>query len=132
MKNIIPFIILMISACSSTAPNFLPVGNNLPDGIVGQDYLTEVEITNVILFKENIGVDISPPEAGLKWNPKVTKLKRGGAERIEEDYHYIIISGKPKEVGEILIHINGFSMGTTTPGSKIDKAYVIKIKSNKN
>lgn len=73
MKMIIPFIIFLISACSSTAPNFLPVGNNLPDGIVGQDYLTEVEVTNAILFKENVGVDISPPEAGLKWNPKVTK-----------------------------------------------------------
>ncbi|EPQ0972561.1 hypothetical protein NNU90_002750 [Citrobacter farmeri] len=132
MKKIIFFIIFLISACNSTAPNFLPVGNNLPDGIVGQDYLTEVEVTNVILFKDNVGVDISPPEAGLKWNPKVTTLKRGGAERVDEDYHYIIISGKPKKTGEILVHINGYSMGTMTPGSKIDKIYVIKIKSDKN
>ncbi|MBD8165656.1 hypothetical protein [Erwinia persicina] len=132
MKKIIPFIIFLISACSSTAPSFLPVGNNLPDGMVGQGYLTEIEVTNAILFKENVGVDISPPEAGLKWNPKVTKLKRGGAERVDEDYHCIIISGKPKEVGEILVHINGYSMGTTTPGSKIDKVYVIKIKTDKN
>ncbi|MDF9719211.1 hypothetical protein P4S07_005365 [Serratia marcescens] len=132
MKNIIIFIIFLVSACNSAAPNFLPVGNNLPDGIVDQDYFTEVEITNVILFKENIGVDISPPEAGLKWNPKVTTLKRGGAERVEEDYHYIIISGKPKKAGEILVHINGYSMGIMAPGSKIDKTYVIKIKSDKN
>ncbi|RJF58216.1 hypothetical protein D4100_05530 [Serratia inhibens] len=130
MKNIIPFILLLISACGSTAPSFLPGGNDLPDGIVGQDYLTEVEITNAILFKENIGVDISPPEAGLKWKPKVTTLKRGEAERVEEDYHHIIISGKPKEAGEVLVHINGYSMGTTTPGSKINKVYVIKMKKN--
>ncbi|EKP1134210.1 TPA: hypothetical protein ACXE54_005981 [Klebsiella michiganensis] len=132
MKKIIPFIIFLISACGSTAPNFLPGGNNLPDGIVGQDYLTEIEITNVILFKENVGVNISPPNSGLKWNPKVTKLKRGGAERVDEDYHYIRISGKPKEVGEVLVHINGYSMGTTAPGSKIDKMYVIKVKAVKN
>lgn len=88
----------------------------------------EVEITNVILFKENIGVEISPPDAGLGWNPKVTTLKRGGKEREEEeDYHYIIISGKPKKAGEISVHINGYSMGTMAPGSKIDKKYIIKI-----
>jgi hypothetical protein len=132
MEKIIPFIIFLISACSSTVPNFLPRGSNLPDGIVGQGYLTEVEITNVILFKESIGVNISPPNAGLKWNPKITKLKRGGAERVDEDYHYIRISGKPKEVGEVLVHINGYSMGTTTPGSKVDKVYVIKVKMAKN
>lgn len=132
MKKIILFIIFLISACNSAAPKFLPVGNNLPDGIVDQDYLTEVEVTNVILFKENVGVDISPPEAGLKWNPKVTTLKRGGAERVEEDYNYITISGKPKRTGEILVHINGYSKGTMTPGRKIDKIYVIKIKSDKN
>lgn len=132
MKKIIPFIIFLISSCGSAAPNVLPGGNNLPDGIVGQDYFTEVEITNAILFKENIGVNISPPNAGLKWSPKVTKLKRGGAERVDEDYHYIRISGKPKDVGEVLVHINGYSMGTMTPGSKIDKVYVIKIKAAKN
>lgn len=132
MKKIIPFVIFLISACGSTGPNFLPGGNNLPDGIIGQEYLTEVEITNVILFKENIGVNIFPPNVGLKWNPKVTKLKRGGVERVDEDYHYIRISGKPKEVGEVLIHINGCSMGTTTPGSKVDKVYTIKVKAAKD
>lgn len=78
MKKIIPFIIFLISACGSAAPSFLPGGNNLPDGIVGQNYSAEVEITNVILFKENIGVSISPPDTGLTWNPKVTRLNRGG------------------------------------------------------
>ncbi|MEB7598491.1 hypothetical protein [Raoultella terrigena] len=108
-----------------------------PEGIISltvvvQDYLTEVEVTNVILFKKNIGVNISPPNAGLKWNPKVTKFTRGGAERAGEDYHCIRISGKPKEVGEVLVHINGYSMGTTAPGSKVDKVYVIKVKRAKN
>lgn len=122
----------MICACGSAGPNLLPGGNNLPDGMVGQEYFTEVEITKAILFKENIGVNISPLNAGLKWNPKIIKLKRVGVERVDEDYHYIRISGKPKEVGEVLVHINGYSMGTTTPGSKIDKVYVIKVKAVKN
>ena len=89
--------------------------------------MAEVEITNAVLFKDNIGVDISPMKSGLRWKPEVIILKKGGQEREEEDYHHIIISGKPKEIGEILIHINGYSMGTSTPGRKIDKVYIIKI-----
>lgn len=127
MKKIIVFIIFFVSACGSSVPRFYPEGNELPAGYVSQNYFFEVEITNVILFKENIGVEISPPDAGLGWNPKVTTLKRGGKEREEEDYHYIIISGKPKKAGEISVHINGYSMGTMAPGSKIDKKYIIKI-----
>lgn len=127
MEKIIVFMIFFVSACANPAPNFSPRGNELPDGIVGQPYLAEVEITNAVLFKENIGVDISPINSGLIWKPEVITLKRGGREREEEDYHHIIISGKPKESGEILIHINGHSMGTSTPGRKIDKLYIIKI-----
>lgn len=132
MKKTLPFIIFIISACGGNSPNFLPRGHVLPEGIVGQDYFTEVEITNAILFKDHIGVNISPPNAGLEWNPKVTKLKRGGTERVDEDYHYIRISGKPKEVGKVLVHINGYSMGTMIPGNKIDKVYIIKVKAAKN
>jgi hypothetical protein len=127
VEKIIVFIIFFVSACANPAPDFSPSGNKLPDGIVGQTYLAEVEITNAVLFKENIGVDISPMKSGLRWKPEMITLKRGGQEREEEDYHHIIIGGKPKEIGEILIHINGYSMGTSTPGSKIDKIYIIKI-----
>lgn len=105
-------------------PNFSPKGNELYGGYVGQSYSSEIEITNAILFKENIGVDISPPESGLEWKPKVTTSKR----EEEEDYHYLIISGTPKEAGDVLIYIKGYSMGTSIPGSKINKVYVIKIK----
>lgn len=63
---------------------------------------------------------------------KGNQVEKRGAERVDEDYHYIRISGKPKEVGEVLVHINGYSMGTTAPGSKIDKMYVIKVKAVKN
>ncbi len=108
-------------------PKFSPEGSELPEGYVGQNYSSEIEITNAILFKDNIGVTISPPGVGLKWRPKVTVLKVGGREREEKDYHYIIIIGRPKLKGDILIHINGYSMGTATPGGKIDKKYKIKI-----
>jgi len=94
---------------------------------VGRDYLAKVEVTNAVLFKENIDVDISPTLSGLKWMPAMNILKRRGGDGKEEDYHHIIISGKPKEAGEILIHINGYSMGTSKPGKKIDKTYVIQI-----
>ncbi|EPJ7881637.1 hypothetical protein M8E06_001300 [Raoultella planticola] len=127
MKKIIVFIIFFVSDCANPAPNFSPRGNELPDGIVGQAYLAEVEITNAVLFKENIGVDILPINSGLIWNPEMITLKRGGREREVEDYYHIIISGKPQENGEILIHINGYSMGTSTPGRKIDKSYIIRI-----
>lgn len=127
MKKIIIFIIFFVSACANPAPNFTPKGSNLPDGVVWQDYLAEIEITNAVLFKKNIDVDISPIDSGLKWKPEVNTLKRGGREREEEDYHHIIISGKPKKIGEILIHIHGYSMGTSTPGSQIDKTYMIRI-----
>lgn len=130
MRKILIFIMCFVSACANTAPNFSPKGYDLPDGIVDQVYLAEVEITNAVLFKENIDVDISPRDSGLKWKPEVNTLKRGGQEREEENFHHIIISGKPKEAGEILIHINGYSMGTSAPGSKIDKKYLIKIKRN--
>ncbi|WP_312311949.1 hypothetical protein [Atlantibacter sp.] len=108
-------------------PKFTPKRSELPEGYVGQNYSSEIEITNAILFKGNVGVIISPSGTGLKWRPKVTTLKVGGREREEEDYHYIIISGRPKLTGNILIHINGYSMGTATPGNKIDKIYTIKI-----
>ncbi|MNG62923.1 hypothetical protein D3C79_211340 [compost metagenome] len=108
-------------------PKFSPEGSELPEGYVGQNYSSEIEITNAILFKDNVGVIMSPSEAGLKWRPKVTTLKVGGREREEEDYHYIIINGRPKLAGDILIHINGYSIGTATPGGKIDKKYRIKI-----
>jgi len=127
VKKAITFIFLFISACANHAPNFSPRGNKLPDGVVGQVYFAEVEITNAILFKENIGVDISPAKSGLIWKPEVITLKRGGQEREEEDYHHIIISGRPKKIGEILVHINGYSMGTSIPGSEIDKVYIIRI-----
>ncbi|MGQ8777029.1 hypothetical protein ACUTQ5_22050 [Serratia sp. NA_112.1] len=127
MKKVITFIVLFISACANHVPNFSPAGNELPDGVVGQAYFAKVEITNAVLFKENIGVDISPVNSGLIWKPEVITLKRGGQEREEEDYHHIIISGRPKEMGEIMIHINGYSMGTSMPGSKIDKSYIVKI-----
>ncbi|PKH22399.1 hypothetical protein CIG19_13950 [Enterobacterales bacterium CwR94] len=127
MKKIILFIVLLISACANPAPNFSPDGNSLPNGIVNQTYFSEVEITNAVLFKENIDVDILPPESGLKWSPEVITLKRGGQEREEADYHRIIISGTPKKIGEILIHINGYSMGTSRPGREIDKTYIIRI-----
>lgn len=127
MKKTIVSIIFFVSACSNPVATFSPSGSNLPDGVVGRAYFGEVEITNTIIFKENIGVDISPIGSGLKWKPEVNTLKKGEEEREEEDYHHIIISGKPKEAGNIHIHINGYSMGASTPGGKIDKVYIIKI-----
>ncbi|MTH47610.1 hypothetical protein [Intestinirhabdus alba] len=127
MKKIIVFIIFFLFACANPAPNFSPGGNKLPDGTVGQAYFSEVEITNAVVFKENVGVNISPMDSGLRWKPEVITLEREGQKKEEEDYHHIIISGKPKKTGEILIHINGYTMGTSTPGRKIDKVYRIKI-----
>ncbi|MCW1877815.1 hypothetical protein OMR58_25590 [Erwinia sp. INIA-01] len=102
-------------------PKFYPEGSELPEGYVGKNYSSEIEITNNILFKDNIGVTISPPGVGLKRMPKVNALKVGGREREEEDYHHIIIMGRTKLKLDILIHINGCSMGATTPGGEIDK-----------
>lgn len=124
------FLIFFVFSCANSAPTFTPRGDSLPDGVVGQAYLAKVEITNAVLFRENIGLDILPIESGLTWKPEVKTLKRRGEDREEEDYHHIIISGKPKDVGKVLIHINGYSMGTSTPGSKIDKVYAIKINKN--
>ncbi|MBM7354597.1 hypothetical protein [Lelliottia amnigena] len=127
MKKVIIFIVFFVFSCANSVPTFSPEGSDLPDGVMGRNYLAEVEITNAVLFKENVNVDISPIGSGLKWEPEVSILKRGGGERGEEDYHHIIISGKPKDAGEIVIHINGYSMGTSAPGRKIDKVYVIRI-----
>lgn len=78
MKKTIVSIIFFVSACSNSVATFSPSGSNLPDGVVGRSYFGEIEITNAIIFKENIGVDISPIGSGLKWNPEVNTLKRGG------------------------------------------------------
>lgn len=124
MQKFIVFIIFFISACSNSTPRFYPEGHNLSEGFVGQNYFSLIEISNAVLFKENIGVDIVPMGTGLKWQPKMMTSESGGT---EEDYHYIIITGKPNKSGDILIHINGYSMGTAIAGSKIDKKYIIKV-----
>lgn len=78
MKKAIVFIIFLFQHVGILCRNFLRKEVNFLKGILERTIRLKIEITNAILFKDNVVVIISPSEAGLKWRPKVTTLKVGG------------------------------------------------------
>lgn len=117
-KKYILFLVFLIYVigCSSSV-NFIP--NELPTAIVGKPYYIEIQIqggTPVAsltwdVFPENNGLCIESIEKEGYW---------------EKDF--LRIHGSPTKATDMKITLNGFTYGTSLPGKKFKKIYLLKVK----
>lgn len=90
------FLILIASGCTGTHPTVLPEKNILKVATVNHQYQDVIEIKGGPVNESSVSVSITPNDSGLVWSPEEVRYTFGGVARVNTDYHYIIISGIPK------------------------------------
>ncbi|MBB3303953.1 MULTISPECIES: hypothetical protein [unclassified Enterobacter] len=127
MKFLIILVVVIISGCSSASPEVLPEVMKLSNATLKVKYHNEIEIKGGPVNKTSVSVIITPSNSGLMWKPKTTMYVFAGEEKMNEDYHKIIIYGTPSKVGDFDVIVSGHTLGTMYSGIGFYRKYRLVI-----
>lgn len=121
------FLLLLIFGCGTRSPVVLPDATALPNATLKNMYHAQIKIKGGPINKTSVSVIITPSDSGLMWKPETKMYVFAGEEKMNEDYHNIIIYGTPSKEGNYDVIVSGHTLGTMYSGGSFYRNYRLAI-----
>lgn len=128
MKKLIVLLVLILCGCRNS-PTFTPSGKSLTDAMLGQPYLTKIEIKNGIVVIDSFHSKFDESETGLYvenclYSPELKMKGTAG-----KNFNCALVKGIPVRSGIIHLTISGGLHGSMLSSStRFEKTYSITVR----